>query len=368
MPRALVRYAALAAGCCAIGTGSIFIYGVRDGLGAFTREFRWLPPLDMWIRWDARWYEMIATQGYFFSPTDQSSIAFFPLYPLLMRVLGWLHVHPFVAGVLITVASGATALVLFDRWAKQVAGERAASGATWLLLLWPFAYYLYGAVYSDALFLVLIVGAFLSLERGNVPLAVLLGILATATRPITPAVVIGLLARQLELRRRAGKPLRVIDFLPALAGLGLAAFMAWQWVKFGTPFAFVETQAGWQQNPGPHVWFKLDFFRSPRFAQKAPQAFLHAVLAFGFLALAVPTWRRLGRGYGLYVALAVGIPLVSSTEFIGLGRYLLAVFPCFLTLFLVAENRPRALRGWLLASAVLLVIMTSRFAVGRHVS
>jgi hypothetical protein len=321
----------------------------------------------MWIRWDARWYHRIATEGYSFSSVDQSAVAFFPLYPVLIRALSQLQIHPFVAGILITVVSGFVALCLFYRWVEQLVPGLAGS-ALWLFLLWPFSFFLYGVVYSDALFLALVIGAFLALEQKRLALATLLGAFATATRPVAPALILSLVLRQLELRRASGEHISARDFMPLLASAGLLAYMGYQYVQFGTPLAFLETQAGWQQNPGLHVWLKLDFFRSELFAVRMPRAFFHAALAFFFLALAIPTWRRLSRAYAVYILAVLGIPLLSSTEFIGLGRYAMAAFPCFLTLALLLREHPRARITWLCASAILLVMMTSRFAVGRYVS
>jgi len=38
-------------------------------------------------QWDANWYAKIAKDGYCFSETDQSSVAFFPLFPFVWKVL-----------------------------------------------------------------------------------------------------------------------------------------------------------------------------------------------------------------------------------------------------------------------------------------
>jgi len=44
--------------------------------------------VDIFLRWDAGWYAGIAKDGYHWAgPDTQSSVAFFPLYPLLSRIL-----------------------------------------------------------------------------------------------------------------------------------------------------------------------------------------------------------------------------------------------------------------------------------------
>lgn len=369
MPRRLMlTIAAAAALAWLAATFSVAFLPLKEGAGIFTRDLAAFPFLDGWIRWDARWYEAIATRGYFFSASDQSPVAYFPLYPLTMRLFGAVGVPVLVAGVALTLVFGLLAIAVFRRWALTTEGGADADAATVLLAVYPFAFFLYGAVYADALFLLLIVSAFHSVERDRPWRAAVFGALATATRPVAPAVVVGLLARQLERRWRSGQRLRAVDFVPVLSAAGLLAYMAYQWQAFGTPFAFVETQSAWGQTPGWRTWLKIDFFTDERFAPFYGYAVPHAAIALAFMALAIPTARRLGYAYGIYVAVAMGLPLLSSGAFVGLGRYGLAAFPCFLTAALLLKDRPRARVALLVASVALLVVMTSRFAVGWYAS
>ncbi len=362
--QALRRFLAVAAGCVLVGTVTYAFFGV-PGSGRQIEHFPW-PFLDMWVRWDAGWYEQIALREYNYSATQQSAAAYFPLYPLAMRAVMLTGTNVFVAGILLTFVFGAAAVVMFSRWATLMKPE-AASLATWLLVLWPFAFYIVGAVYSDALFLLCVTSAFLMLEKGKVGWATLFGALATATRPIAPAVVLGLLVRHLELRRRAGLPIRARDFLPLASVAGLLAFMTFLWWRFGDPIGFATTQAGWNQLSGPAAIFKYGALSKMKPIDLTFPAF-HALLAFAALASAWPLRKSLGWGYSVYVAVAIGLPLISSRDFIGLGRYAIAVFPFFLQAALILAQRPRGKVVWLGLSSVLLVWMISRFAMGFYTS
>ena len=68
-----------------------------------------------------------------------------------------------------------------------------------MLLLYPYAFYLYGAMYGDSLFLLTAIGSFVLLERRHYWLAGLVGALATAGRPVGVAVAVGLVVRMLEM-------------------------------------------------------------------------------------------------------------------------------------------------------------------------
>jgi len=324
------------------------------------------------VRWDAGWYGEIAQNGYWLNPGHQSPVAFFPLYPLVVRAFIFIGLNRWLAAALVSFVAALGAVSLFARWARTVSPSHALT-AFWLLTLYPFAEYLYGVVYSDALFLLCAVAAFWSLERGKPVQAALFGALATACRPVAPAVVIGLLARSIELRLKTGQKLRVVDFVPALSGLGLLAFMIFLWVRFDDPLAFVHVQGapGWEQPPGWESWLKLPWFRT-MFPKVDFMIGLrlggHALVTVLALALVVPTFKRLGWGYGVYTLLVVGIPAVSSKDFQGLGRYVIAAFPLFLTTAMLLEPRPRARRALLVLFGLVLALLALAVGAGGYVA
>ena len=58
-------------------------YSVR----AFAMPFKREKLAQIFAAWDSGWYFDIASRGYYFNAHGQSSIAFFPLYPMLMRAV-----------------------------------------------------------------------------------------------------------------------------------------------------------------------------------------------------------------------------------------------------------------------------------------
>lgn len=341
-----------------------------------------------WFRYDGRWYDIIATQGYSFAgPTTQSSAAFFPAYP---TVLWALHAVTGLSvkllGTLVTIACGLGAVVVFRRWSDDRVDPVVARVAMVTLLLYPYAFYLMGALYADALFLLAALSAFLLLERGHPVLAGLAGAVATAARPVGLAVVVGLIAvtlwRRGTIARREGRlrldlrTLRPSDGGVLLSVAGILGWMTYLGVRFGHPLAFEEVQQapGWDQGGGPHTWFKVLWFQQLRHLPGtfrvwwrtgdtvefekwlyAVGVVVQGVLVLGFLWLAYKAWRRFGWGYGLYSFVLLAIPLVGTKDFQGAGRYLLAAFPCFLVLGEMLAPRPVLRRVvWVISGAVLL--------------
>ncbi|GAA2726699.1 hypothetical protein CAE01nite_22930 [Cellulomonas aerilata] len=382
--------------------------------------------LDGWFQYDAGWYHAIATSGYFYVPGQQSSIAFFPTYPLTVRGLGGLLDDYQVAGSVIGVASGAASVLLFGAWVWRRLPRRSAVTAIAVLMLYPYAFFLYGAMYADSLFVLTAIGAFLLLERRLYWLAGLVGALATAGRPVGVAVAVGLVVRALELRAldradratpaaaearvaapgggpttsqphgsgsgsgsaRAAAPgwpawrelvsaVRLVRWREAgvlVSGLGLLAWTVFLWLEFGNPLAFVEVESapGWNQGVGPRTWFKITFLGT---LVKGPYSVallltLQALACLAAVLLLRRVWRRFGWGYLAYSVVVLAIPIVGTKDFMGTGRYVLAAFPVMAAAGdLLATTEHRWLRpAALLLCGVLLVVLTTLFGRGVAVS
>jgi len=364
---------------------------------------------NAWPRWDSDWYLRIARTGYYYDgPGKQSAVAFFPGYPAAMRAVMLVVRNNIVAGVMVTYLAGATAVALFYRWCRAAFGSKAARMAVLVLVLYPFAYYLFGAVYSDALFLAATLGAFLLLESGHPWLAGSAGALAVATRPVGIAVVLGLAIRALELRgvfeggpRRfltPGEPaaaghrtpvipqsirLRRLDWRDTgvlLSVLGLAAFCTLLWHDFGDPFVFkkVYSAEGWARIWDARTILKVDFYdrlqNTPHFGFIHVYLSAQAFFTLTGLALVPLVARRLGWGYGAYSAVVLFVPAATSANFLGMGRYCLAAFPCFAVAAAALAGGPtpdpvkrpalrlRLAAVWLATSAVGLGFMMSLYA------
>jgi len=358
--------------------------------------------LEAWVRFDSGWYLAIAQNGYFFTPGQQSSVAFFPTYPLLMRAGGVLT-DLYLAGIGLTLAAGLASALMFTRWCQARLSRPATVTSVALLLLYPYALYLYGAVYADAVFVACALAAFLLLDRGHPVLAGLVGALATAGRPVGVAVAAGLAVRAVELAgRRAGpaeavadpvagggdwaqrgrrqlkaarRSLRCVRWPDAgvlLAGTGFAGYLVYQWAAFGNPLAFVVAESAWSQGSGPRTWLKVDFFGRLLWGGPAEVArlLLPALLCLGAVLLLPRIRRRFGWGYATFTAIAVAIPIVGTKDFMGSGRYLLLAFPLFAVVGeLLAERTARWVRPAVLTgSALLLLLVTVGYGYGYEVS
>ena len=333
--------------------------------------WRWL---QGWAQWDSGWYMAIASGGYGYVPGRQSTIAFFPAYPLAMRAVALLVGSTYVAGILVTVAAGAATARLFFAWLRERMTPSAAWAALGLLLLYPYAFFLYGAVYPTAFFVAALLGAFVLLERGHPFLSGLVGALATAAWPSGIVLVPALAVRAVERRRQLGgeRP-ALADAGVLLSGLGIAAFCVYQWRRFGDPLTFVTIQEAWDQESGLRTWLKFRFFEDLAGLPDRPllgalSYLAHPVLTVAALAFVPRVFRRFGYGYGIYALLIVLLPALSTKNFFGMARYLLAAFPIFAVAGELLAERPKLARLVYPVFAVGLLALTAAYSQGQYLS
>ena len=94
----------------------------------------------------------------------------------------------------------------------------------------------------------------------------------------------------------------------------------------------------------------------------------HPVLTLAGLALVPRVFRRFGRSYGIYVLLLIGLSALSTKNFFGMSRYLLAAFPCFAVAGELVADRPRLRQAATAASGLGLVLLTAAFSRGYYLS
>ncbi len=338
----------------------VVVIGYPEGAPPFrtsTNEFH-----NLFARWDAGWYVGIADGGYNYwgNARAQTNVAFFPAYPLAMRVSAALlgarwgspddpadpfdafterrHVRLLQAGALVSVIAFAGALVYLFRLARDLTdSEEAAAAAVALTATYPFAFF-YGAVYTEALFLVCAVGACYHFRRRQWAWAAVLGLVAGLTRPngCLLSVPLGLLALDMW-RRDAYRWQTLAVALPtaACAGLGMLAFTWWLHAQTGEWFLWMKAHGAWgRQFSGVHVLLQQ------RWGDLQGQGFytytvMHAVelvnMAATCLVIAAswPIGRRLGWAWSAFLLVTVLPPLFMG-GFLSMGRVTATLFPLFI--------------------------------------
>ncbi|HEM61479.1 MAG TPA: hypothetical protein ENO24_04240, partial [Chloroflexi bacterium] len=181
--------------------------------------------LGVWQRFDTLWYLKIAQHGY--SPDDGSTV-YFPLYPLLVRLLGKILLGNYlVAAMIISNVAYIAVLFCLYRLTEDELGRTAARRSTIYLALFPTAFF-FLAAYTESLFLALTLASFLCASQKRWWLAGLFGLLASLTKlqgVVLVAPLLYMYLRDKGLQLRAVRP----DVLgPLTVPCGAILFLAYQ--------------------------------------------------------------------------------------------------------------------------------------------
>jgi hypothetical protein len=336
----------------------------------FTLPFKYAKVAETFAAWDSWWYFDIARRGYYFLSDQQSSVPFFPLYPLAMRVLAWAFGGSeqalWVSGIAISCVSFFAGLVVLHRLTERICNDRETARRTILYLaVYPFSFFL-TRVYPSGLFFLLTVLAVDAANSSRWWRAGLWGALATLTRPhgILIAVPLVLMAMRGGGARHFAPRLVALAPIPA-ALVGFSAYIA---SLTGDPLAWLHSERAWGYSLWQAPWqqllvlfgdieqrgFYMYFFSSPL----APFRLFHGAIAI-FLLILIPTiFRRLGVALGAYVLVNLLVPL-SSNALEGIGRYAAAWFPVFIVMGMVQS--PRVREAILVTSSLLLALFVGLF-------
>jgi hypothetical protein len=324
------------------------IFGLSWATGTMGVAFDWQPPEigEMWlwrysVRWDAGWYLGIAENGYEYVPGGISSVAFFPLFPLLIAMFdAVLPGSSVFAGLVVVHLSLAAAVVYVYQTIRLDFGETVAWRTVFFLLAFPTAFF-FSAVYTESLFLLTLAGSLYHARRGQWTRAMLFGIAASATRIVGVLIPLPLaleLWRQRGFSRRNPWPLVAILLTP----LGMLAYFAYLQYEFGDYRAFFHTESTWNRDSFSPVilqgiqWMRgdatmLDYY--PRTSGPLREIFLtfDTLVVTVFIAVGIYLWLKVRPSYGALVVAMALVPALSGSPQ-SMNRYVVVLFPAFLLL------------------------------------
>jgi len=336
---------------------------------------------DIWARWDSDFFLRIAEHGY-----DKTSAAFHPLYPALVAVVGRAFLgHYVLAGLIVSLLAAFGAFMLLYRLAEERLGAEGGRRTVLYLAIFPMALFLQ-AVYSESLFLFLVLAAFALAERQRFASAGIVAGLAILTR----AAGLALLPALALLAWRNRERLRAFGGV-ALALPVAAVYPLLLWLQVDDPWAFADAQDRWHRHfshAGPvggiwdglvAGWRGLEQFvvghgtnvpgtNPMHAAAENLQALAFLVL---LLALTIVAWRHFGAALGLFAAVSLAIPLSypsSRWPLLSLPRFGLVIFPLFLALAALTAGRPRLHTAVVASSALLLGVAVVQWALWQWVA
>ena len=333
---------------------AIFYFGFLSfpHSGLFPEDF-----LKSFANWDGGHYLGIA-DGY--DKTFQ--YAFFPLYPLLVSLLGKITGDILTAGIIISAASSLLALNLLYKLVVIEYNKELAKKTILALLFFPTSFYLL-TVYSEGLFLLLAAGTFYFARKNQLVAATVFAALSSATRLAGLAVVLGLFT---NIYLSGG--LKRKNWFTVFAPLGFLLYSFYLYRQTGDPFYFITAESNWQRQlvvPGLAFIESFKALTVPGFIEKNFSAFLDFVFAVFGLGLLIKIWRKLSPDYAVFAAVSFVMPLFSPT-LLALPRYLLTIFPVFIVLSFYKNQY--LIFAYQIFSILLLSVFAVLFITGNWVS
>jgi hypothetical protein len=303
----------------------------------------------MWLRWDAGWYMTIAGDGY---THNLRTVAWFPLYPLLIRAVSILTVDHGRAGIVVSGAAFTAAVVLLWKLAafetRDDPRSRVPFWTVVFLCTFPTSFYL-SSVHTEALCLALMIATVYTARRRLWWTCAILGFLLALTRPTGVLIALAVVTEWviagggLRSRFRDLRPWSALAAIVAPA-IALGYYGVYIWRISGDPLYYFKAQRSWARTlTVPMGGLVLPVLKGWHYLQPWDRT-----LSYGFglaATLFVIVARRRFDATNLAVLVgALGLPL-STLPPDSLQRYVVVAFPLYLVMGSLA-------RGWKAPAAV----------------
>lgn len=316
--------------------------------------------LSLFKRNDSDWYERIYKNGYpkmneadwkqVDSLHEQSTWAFFPLYPLSVKAISKLtHTNFTTAGYIHALIFSLLCFTCFYLLAFEFfQDENKAFYCTLLFIIFPFHYY-FSMLYSEAIFTFLVLLAFLSIQKGKyyvllipallLPLARVNGIILLVPFAIAILEQEQILAKtKLQLSKINLQTILKLSLLLVMI-LSFVAYAYYQHEMTGSYTAFSKAQSGW--------WRQLKMPYASFFARGEMQAQFNSVYTILIMIVAIYSFKKLPISYNIFIWISLLLPLLSgSTQ--SMQRFIIVLFP-FMFIFgnYIYTNFPKTKYAWL---------------------
>jgi len=293
-----------------------------------------------WVRWDAYHYIGLIKNWYVNEGDPRFHIVFFPLYPLLGRLLHFLGIDATLCSVLVSnLACIGCGFALWEL-VRMDYGVKAAGRAVWLLMLCPFSYF-FSTPHTESVFLLCTLLSVLFARKKKFFWAVFFGALSAYARILGMLCAVPIFWEMLTDARKKGLlcpgkrfvrvSLCVLKVLPV--SLGLLAYIALNYQITGDPLRFLTYQSEhWGQEMGTlyntlkysitnafeygNMWYRIGVF--------GPQS-VAIVLVLTLLCF---SWRKLHAGDAAYALLYLWFS-IAPTWLLSGCRYLAAMYALY---------------------------------------
>lgn len=303
------------------------------------------PPLSIIMRqfshWDSPHYIDIAKNGYVNEGEQRFFIVFFPLYPVLVRLITFNFEYINLSALIVSNVSSIFAAVYLFKLAQLEFSDDVAKKAVLYLSIFPTAYFL-SAIYTEGLFFALVIASVYYARVGKWSIAGFLSLFAALTRIAGLLLLPTLLVEYLHQRKWKLKNVNVNILWLSLALVGFLIYLGINYQVTGSFFTFMEIErTHWYQTLDPIQGLRgaWSWATTATFPQNITIGSAQIIFAvFGLVIVTAGFLSRFRLSYNVYMLLTWMLS-VSTGWWISIPRYVMAMFPMFILLGLLARKR-----------------------------
>lgn len=304
---------------------------------------------------DVPHYVNIAENWYQNSGEHANDIVFFPLYPVLMKVMYLLCRNYVLAGILVSNLCLVVGSIYLFRLLEEEYDQKRAWEGVLLLTLFPVGFFMTGA-YTESLFVMLMVMFLYYLRKGKWIFVGILGMLAALSRSQGIVLLVPAVYEMFLLFRDRGKrtwKAAALLFIPAGTGI----YLLMNKVIYGSFTQFLDFQAA-------PPWYNTSHWISENLAQHYSMA-----LQYPYLGIFI-YWAQLFLYFAAVILLFYGLRKGVRSSYVALGgaylfvtflhgwmisgpRYMMSCIPLFI--ILAAPEQAGLRRGIMIVSGMLAV-------------
>ena len=285
------------------------------------------------LNMDGQRYLDVACNGYSIKDGNLNLLAFFPVYPILIRIFSaGCKINPIPVGIGISFMAFLTAVYIL--W--KMLDKKIRDKTLLLLLFFPTSFF-FTAFYTESVFLLFSVLVFWFLDRKKIFYAAVFAAIASATRIVGLALSLPVFYEAyLEYKRN-----RVLHFEAALAPFGVVLYAIYNWFSSGSLFTFIISQKHWDRPVSVLAPFYAvknqitSILTGPLPSYDSP--FVYPVIVIEFivllylLAILFFSYKKIKMSHWLYLLGSIIIILFGGI-LTSIPRFALVLFPIYIYL------------------------------------
>jgi hypothetical protein len=286
--------------------------------------------IDYFQTWDAQHYLKLAEQGYDSALQGSMSNAFYPLWPLAIKIMAWLlGGHALLAAFVLSIVFSVGAYTLIFAFVRQKYGEELAVLTVLLMLAYPGSAFLNFA-YSEPLFLFLVALFFYCLYAQKTLALACVSFLLPLCRAVGVFCAVPML---LEIHRWPGRWPRYLLVLAVVLGYG-SYFLYLYW-QTGNPWEGFDAQKRYIAQPSVMKILDLKGFASSLMqpfdiAHPYMNSSVDRAIFLLLLPFIIGTWRLDKAMFAFSVLLGI-VPAMTGT-FMSYSRFAAVLIPVFIVI------------------------------------